>query len=96
MQFVVIGTVRPNATPQIVQNAIRRYSTWKPPQDLKVVSSLSAVDHQRVFQIVETENANSIYESTLAFSDCLEFEVVAVQNSAQSVPTALKVLGATY
>jgi hypothetical protein len=95
MKFVVIGTVRPTATPRIIYEAMRRYANWKPPADLKITSSFSAVDHNRTFQVVETENGNSIYEAAMTFADCLQFEVVPVQDTAQAVPAALKYYGQT-
>jgi hypothetical protein len=93
MKYVIIGTVRPNATQEIVLRALKAYSTWKPHADLKVQSMMSAVDHDRVFMVAETENASALYEAALRFAACLKFEVVPVQDSQVALPTALKVLG---
>jgi len=94
MKFIVIGTVRPNATPEVVASALKAYTAWKPHKDLHLHSALSAVDHNRVFMVAETTNPEAIYESTVTFSACLSFEVVPVQDSQVAAPAALRLLQA--
>jgi hypothetical protein len=94
MQFVAVGTVRPNATTEIIHRAMELYANWRPPKGVEVQSAFSSVDHQRVFLTLESDDANAIYESVLEFAACLDFAVFPVQSSREATRTALRVLGA--
>lgn len=54
------------------------------PAGLKYISSWVDLDYRRCFQLMETDDESSFPEWTSRWDDLIDFEIIAVQSSAEA------------
>jgi hypothetical protein len=82
MLYMVLETFKDGAAPEVYRRARERGRLM--PEGLRYVSSWVDLGFERCFQVMETE-APSLFDLWIAeWADLVEFEVVAVQTSAEA------------
>jgi hypothetical protein len=86
MRYMIIETFRPGAAAAIYQRARERGRML--PDGLAYLDSWVDVGVSRCFQLMQTDDRALIDRWIAAWSDLVEFEVVAVQSSAEAAQAA--------
>ncbi len=82
MLYMVLETFKEGAAPEVYRRARERGRLM--PEGLRYVSSWVDLGFERCFQIMETDDP-SLFDLWIAeWADLVEFEVVAVQTSAEA------------
>ena len=82
MLFMVIEHFRPGKAAEIYQRFRERGRMA--PDDVKYVASWVDLDFNRCFQVMEAKNEERLKEWTKHWDDLTDFEVIAVQTSAEA------------
>jgi hypothetical protein len=82
MLYMVLETFKEGAAPEVYRRARERGRLM--PEGLRYVSSWVDLGFERCFQVMETDDP-SLFDLWIAeWADLVEFEVVAVQTSAEA------------
>jgi hypothetical protein len=82
MLYMVLETFKEGAAPEVYRRARERGRLM--PEGLRYVSSWIDLGFERCFQVMETDDP-SLFDLWIAeWADLVEFEVVAVQTSAEA------------
>jgi hypothetical protein len=82
MLYMVLETFKDGAAPEVYRRARERGRLM--PEGLRYVSSWVDLGFERCFQVMETDDP-SLFDLWIAeWADLVEFEVVAVQTSAEA------------
>lgn len=82
MLYMVIEKFKPGAAPEIYQRARERGRML--PAGLEYVSSWVDLEFTTCFQLMRTNDPALFAEWTQAWQDLVEFEIVAVRDSAEA------------
>jgi len=80
--FMVIEHFRPGQAPAVYQRFWE--SGRMAPEGLHYVSSWVDLDFRRCFQVMQTDDESLLAQWTANWSDLVDFEIVAVQTSAEA------------
>jgi hypothetical protein len=82
MLYMILETFKDGAAPEVYRRARERGRLM--PEGLRYVSSWVDLGFERCFQVMETDDP-SLFDLWIAeWADLVEFEVVAVQTSAEA------------
>jgi hypothetical protein len=88
MKFVVIWRVRSGGSgaenEATEERVLQVFSKWTPPADETFHQFLGRLDGTGGFAVVETDNADSLGEAAAKFSPFLDFEIVPVNDIAET------------
>ena len=86
MLFMVICTWEPSAVPEILKRALEKGT--QAPEGQRVIGEWTDAGGGRIFRLIETDDAASLFAGALVWHDVLNSEVVPVIGADASIDTA--------